>query len=67
MTTSEAKKYLTTRLKTLPKNTREVEVIHGYHGGSALLQMVRNFKYPTVERKILSLNQGSTIFVIKMK
>lgn len=52
-------------LKTLPKYTRELVVIHGYHRGNALQNMVRNFKHCNVERKILGLNQGETIFLIK--
>lgn len=52
-------------LESLPKDTREIVVIHGYHQGNTLQQMVRSFKHPMVERKILGLNQGETIFLIK--
>ncbi|GHU57289.1 hypothetical protein FACS1894132_14890 [Clostridia bacterium] len=65
MTVNEAKRYLLEKLKTCPKNIREIEVIHGYHNGSALLQLVRNFKHPRIEKRILSLNQGTTIFWLK--
>ena len=56
---------LENKLKSLPKDAREVIVIHGYHQGNTLQQMVRSFKHPMVERKILGLNQGETIFLIK--
>jgi DNA-nicking Smr family endonuclease len=64
MTVNEAKKYLIQKIKSVPKKTTEIEVIHGFHGGSALLQMVRTFKHPRVQRKILSLNQGATVFIL---
>ena len=64
-TRQSGRKLLENKLKSLYKNTREVIVIHGYHQGNTLQQMVRSFKHPMVERKILGLNQGETIFLIK--
>lgn len=64
-TVESAKTILTNTLKTLPKGVREVSVVHGYHGGTALLNMVRKYSHPKVERKILGLNQGVTIFIIR--
>ena len=64
-TRQSVRKLLENKLKSLSKDTREVIVIHGYHQGNTLQQMVRSFKHPMVERKILGLNQGETIFLIK--
>lgn len=64
-TVESAAKLITNRLKVLPKDVREVVVIHGYHGGTSLQDMVRKYKNKRIERKIIGLNQGSTIFVIK--
>lgn len=65
-TVDSARRILTQRLKSLGKDTREVVVIHGYHGGTALLSMVRSFKHPKLERKIVGLNNGETVFIIKI-
>ncbi len=64
-TGESARKKLCEKLKTLPKDTKELVVIHGYHGGHILQDTVRRFKHPKVERKILGLNQGETVFLIK--
>lgn len=66
-TRESGKRRLTEKLKTLPKGTYELVVIHGYHSGTVLRDMVRSFKHPKVERKILGMNQGETIFLIKNK
>lgn len=64
-TVDSARKKLGQVLKTLPNDTCEVIVIHGYHGGTAIRTMVRNYKHPKVERKFIGLNGGETIFKIK--
>ncbi|MBQ3887334.1 MAG: Smr/MutS family protein [Acutalibacteraceae bacterium] len=64
-TTESAKKALDTALKTLSAEVHEVEVVHGYHQGTALRDMVRRYKHPKIARKILGMNQGTTIFIIK--
>lgn len=66
MQTAEAKKYLQQKLDTAPKELREIEVIHGYHGGNALMNMVRkSFSHPRIKVKSIGLNQGSTTFILK--
>ena len=65
MKTAEARSYLAARLDSMPENVHEVVVIHGYHGGTALQNMVRKFKHPRVESKILGLNQGCTSLILK--
>lgn len=64
-TKESGRKLLENKLKSLSGDTRELVVIHGYHSGNTLQQMVRSFKHYKVERKILGLNQGETIFLIK--
>lgn len=64
-TVDSAREYICKELKTLPKDVRKITVIHGYRSGTALRNMVRNFKHPKIERKILGMNQGLTIFIIK--
>lgn len=65
LTSAEATTKLDEILKKLPKSVGELTVVHGYRGGTALKEMVRRYKHPKVERKILGMNQGTTIFVIK--
>ena len=65
-TVAEAKKYLDSFIAALPKGTKELEVIHGFNRGSTLQKFVRtDYKNKRVEKKILGLNQGSTIFMLK--
>ena len=67
LTRAEAKARLDDILKRLPGDVGELTVVHGYRGGTALRDMVRNYKNPKIERKILGINHGTTIFVIKRK
>lgn len=64
-TAESAVKLLTARLSQLSDDVREVTVVHGCHGGTTLLETVRRFKHYRIERKILGLNNGETIFIIK--
>lgn len=65
-TVKEGKKYLTQEVISAPPIIREIVVIHGYHNGTALMNMVRNdFKCRRVSRKCLSMNQGITSLIIK--
>lgn len=64
-TKDSAKRVLQSKLKSLPKDTRQLVVIHGYHSGNALKDIVRSFSHPRVERKSIGLNQGETILIIR--
>ncbi len=66
-TRESAKKLLDSSMKNLSPDVREVEVVHGFHQGTALMELVRKYKHPKIEKKILGMNQGSTIFIIKNK
>ena len=62
----EAKRELETLIGRADKSIREIVVIHGYHGGSALKNMVRSeLRLPRIQQKILSLNQGETTLLLK--
>ncbi len=66
MTVAEARKALTDILNKCDKGTHEIDVVHGYHGGTALLNFVRKeFKHPRLVRRILTMNNGMTTLVIK--
>ena len=66
MTVAEAAYYLEKELDTAPEYVKVVEVIHGFHKGRAILNMVRKeFKHPRIERKYLGLNGGTTKFELK--
>ena len=66
MKVAEARKWLTAKVSGAPRGIREIEVIHGYRGGTALMNMVRrSFTHPKVIRKIVGMNPGSTILILK--
>lgn len=62
----EAIMYLSNVVESAPIEIKEIVVVHGYHTGSALLNMVRkDFTNPRVKRKFLSLNQGITSLILQ--
>ena len=66
MTVAEAEYYLEKELDTAPEYVKVVEIIHGFHKGRAILNMVRKeFKHSRIERKYLGLNGGITKFELK--
>ena len=61
LTTMDAKQQLEQLLNRLPPDVTEVVVIHGYHSGQTLSNMVRKrLKHPRIRAKILCLNPGET-------
>lgn len=65
LTTAEAKKRLEQIISSAPPNC-EITVIHGYHGGQALQNMVRRgLKHKRIKQKILSMNFGETTLIIE--
>ena len=67
MTVNEAISELDYYLEYLPEDVKEVVVIHGYRQGKRLLDMVRKeFQHDRIERKIVSMNPGITVFLIKI-
>jgi hypothetical protein len=66
MNRREAEFYLKLSLDNLSKQYKEVKVIHGYHRGKVLLEMVRErFNHPKLETKLISINPGLTSLFIK--
>ena len=66
MQAAEAKTALERLISSADKNIAEITVIHGYSGGQALANMVRNkLKHKRIERKILSMNQGETTLLLR--
>ena len=61
----DAKNFLTQTVLMAPPGIREIVVIHGYHGGVVLQQMVRNdFNCDRVSRKIIGMNPGITSLIL---
>ena len=62
----QAQREMNRILKTCPKDTDEIEVIHGYHNGDRILRYIRfELKNPRIIRKILGLNNGITLIDMK--
>lgn len=61
----EATYHLEKLFETLPINIKEIVVIHGYHKGQVLLNMVRkDFKHPRIKKKVIPLNRGITLLYV---
>jgi DNA-nicking Smr family endonuclease len=66
MQVANAKTALERLISSADKNITEIMVIHGYSGGQVLMNMVRKkLSHPRIARKILSMNQGETLLMIK--
>ena len=66
LTVPDGKRTLERTVMAAPNNVKEIIVIHGFHRGKDMLNMVRNqFKCRKVAKKVLTLNQGITILVLK--
>lgn len=63
----QAKVCLESALKRAGKDVYRIRVIHGYHGGTELRDMVRNEikKHPKVIRVELGMNQGETDLILR--
>lgn len=67
MTKQQAKTCLESQLRRASSSTYRIRVIHGYHGGTELRDMVRRdfAKYSKVLRIELGLNPGETDLVLR--
>ena len=66
LTVTAAEDRLTHFLNHLPKNVKEVEVVHGYSRGTALKHMVKEeFFHKRIKDKRVTLNLGATVFHLK--
>jgi len=60
----DAKKLLERFIVACDSSVKEILVIHGYHGGSVLKEMVRNpnkLRSKRIRRRKPTMNQGETI------
>ena len=65
MRVREAKEQLERLLARCGSDVHEIVVVHGYHGGRALQDMVRNeLRSPKIKQKILSMNNGQTSLLL---
>lgn len=68
MRAAEAKRQLELLLNRTDQSIREIVVIHGYHGGRALQDMVRKeLKHPRIKQKLLTMNNGQTTLLLHDK
>ena len=66
MVKEQAKRYLEQLLNSISINVKEVHIIHGYHSGTTLQNMIQKcVKHPRIKQKIKSFNQGVTILYLK--
>lgn len=67
LNTHQAKIAIDSALKRAPAGAYRLRVLHGYHGGTALREMIRAQykKHPRVLRLELGLNQGQTDLVLR--
>ncbi len=66
MDRAQAKHYLERYITNADNDIKEICVIHGYSQGSVLKQLVqKGLKHHRIQSKILTLNQGETILVLK--
>lgn len=62
----QAQREMNRVLKSCPKDTDEIEVIHGYHNGDRILRYIRaELKHPRISKKILGMNNGVTLLELK--
>lgn len=66
LTYNEAYLKLIETFENIPNNITRVIVVHGYHGGDILKNLVRkDFYNPKILEVGESLNQGETIYYLK--
>lgn len=68
MTKYQAKVFIDSRLKRADMSVYRVRIIHGYHGGTELRDMVRTEygkSHPRVLRVAYSTNPGETELVLR--
>ena len=67
MTCVQAQAAVDAALRRAGGSVYRLEVIHGYHGGTQLRDMVRRVygKHPRVKRLEMGLNMGSTELILR--
>ena len=67
MTCTQAQASIDAALRRAGGSVYRLEVVHGYHGGTQLREMVRRVyaRHPRVKRLEVGLNQGATELVLR--
>ena len=67
MTCTQAQAAIDAALRRAGGSVYRLEVVHGYHGGTQLWEMVRRVyaRHPRVKRLEIGLNQGATELVLR--
>lgn len=66
MNGADAKRYLERLLASCGDEVREIEVIHGYHRGNVLMEVVRSgVRSRRIARRCVTMNPGVTIYFLK--
>lgn len=63
-TVEEARRYIEKTIAKLDPNVTEMVVIHGYHGGNQLKNLLRStngIRSKRINRRKYTMNQGETI------
>lgn len=65
----QAKTFINTTLKRANQSVYMIRIIHGYHGGTVLRNMIRREyrSHPRILRIELSMNPGITELILKTK
>jgi hypothetical protein len=69
-TVDEAKREIERTIAKSDKNVTEIVVIHGYHGGSRLKDLIQNpngIRSNRIRRRKYTMNQGETILELYEK
>ena len=67
MNCTQAQAAIDAALRWAGRSVYRIEVVHGYHGGTQLRDMIRRVyaRHPRVKRLEVGLNQGATELVLR--
>ncbi len=68
LTVREAKTTVEKFIAKAPKDCESITVIHGYHSGTELKELIQSrngIRSKRIERKRYTLNQGETIYILR--
>lgn len=67
MNTYQAKVCIDSKLKSTKKDVYRIRVVHGFHGGTSLKNMIHKEyrNHPKVIRIEMGLNQGATDLILR--
>ena len=65
MTEQEAQREIERFIAKAPKDCKEIRIIHGFHSGNTLKELVRHprkIRSKRISRRRFTMNQGETIY-----